>query len=57
MRESARVAAEFDSNESDELVEPTLELSERHALRRIKVFYDFGYLEAEYRQLQLERVV
>lgn len=59
MRESARVAAEFDSNESDELVEPTLELSERHALRRVKGFstelQDIS--EAEYRQLQLERVV
>ena len=59
MRESARVAAEFDSNESQELVEPTLELSERHALRRVKGFstelQDIS--EAEYRQLQLERVV
>lgn len=57
MRESARVAAEYDS--SDELVDPTLELSERHALRRVKGFstelQDIS--EAEYRQLQLERVV
>ena len=57
MRESARVAAQFDS--SDELVDPTLELSERHALRRVKGFstelQDIS--EAEYRQLQLERVV
>lgn len=59
MRESARVAAEFDANESDELVDPTLELSERHALRRVKGFstqlQDIS--EAEYRELQLERVV
>ncbi|MTB09037.1 MAG: GTPase HflX, partial [Actinobacteria bacterium] len=59
MRESARVAAEYDSSESDELVDPTLELSERHALRRVKGFstelQDIS--EAEYRQLQLERVV
>jgi len=57
MRESARVAAEYDS--SDELIDPTLELSERHALRRVKGFstelQDIS--EAEYRQLQLERVV
>jgi len=59
MRESARVAAEFDANESNELVDPTLELSERHALRRVKGFstqlQDIS--EAEYRELQLERVV
>lgn len=59
MRESARVAAEFDASESDELVDPTLELSERNALRRVKGFstqlQDIS--EAEYRELQLERVV
>ena len=59
MRESARVAAEYDASQSDELVEPTLELVERHALRRVKGFstqlQDIS--EAEYRQLQLERVV
>jgi len=59
MRESARVAADYDSSEMDELVDPTLELSERHALRRVKGFstelQDIS--EAEYRQLQLERVV
>jgi GTP-binding protein HflX len=59
MRESARIAAEYDSSESDELVDPTLELSERHALRRVRGFstelQDIS--EAEYRQLQLERVV
>ena len=59
MRESARVAAEFDASESDELVDPTLELSERHALRRVKGFstqlQDIS--EAENRELQLERVV
>lgn len=59
MRESARIAAEYDSSESDELVDPTLELSERHALRRVRGFstqlQDIS--EVEYRQLQLERVV
>lgn len=59
MRESARVAAEYDARESDELVDPTLELSERHALRRVKGFstqlQDIS--EAENRELQLERVV
>ncbi len=59
MQESARIAAEFDARESDELVDPTLELSERHALRRVKGFstqlQDIS--EAEYRELQLERVV
>ena len=59
MQESARVAAEFDARQSDELVDPTLELSERHALRRVKGFstqlQDIS--EAEYRELQLERVV
>ena len=59
MRESARVAADYDSSEMEELVDPTLELSERHALRRVKGFstelQDIS--EAEYRQLQLERVV
>jgi GTP-binding protein HflX len=59
MRESARVAAEYDASESDELVDPTLELSERNALRRVKGFstqlQDIS--EAEYRELQLERVV
>ena len=59
MRESARIAAEFDASETGELVDPTLELSERHALRRVKGFstqlQDIS--EAEYRELQLERVV
>ncbi|CAB4926250.1 unannotated protein [freshwater metagenome] len=59
MRDSARIAAEYDLSQSDELVDPTLELSERHALRRVKGFstelQDIS--EAEYRQLQLERVV
>lgn len=59
MRESARITAEYDASESDELVDPTLELSERNALRRVKGFstqlQDIS--EAEYRELQLERVV
>ncbi|CAB4338245.1 unannotated protein [freshwater metagenome] len=56
LRESARVAADFDSGEEDE-IQP--ELAERHALRRVQGFstelQDIS--EAEYRQLQLERVV
>ena len=59
LRESARVAAEYDASEEDEQSDQSLELSERHALRRVKGFstelQDIS--EAEYRQLQLERVV
>ena len=59
LRESARVAAEYDASGEDEHSEQSLELSERHALRRVKGFstelQDIS--EAEYRQLQLERVV
>jgi len=59
LRESARVAAEYDASEEDEHDDQSLELSERHALRRVKGFstelQDIS--EAEYRQLQLERVV
>lgn len=55
LRESARVASEFDAGEEE--VQP--ELAERHALRRVHGFstelQDIS--EAEYRQLQLERVV
>ncbi len=55
LRESAKVAAEFDSGEE----ESQPELLERNALRRIKSFstelQDIS--SAEYRQLQLERVV
>ena len=57
--ESARVAAEFDAAEADETIDQSQELSERNALRRVKGFstelQDIS--EAEYRQLQLERVV
>ena len=59
LRESARVAAEYDANEEDEHSDESQELEERHALRRVKGFstelQDIS--EAEYRQLQLERVV
>jgi len=59
LRESARVTAEYDASEEDEDSDQSLELSERHALRRVKGFstelQDIS--EAEYRQLQLERVV
>ena len=55
LRESARVAADYDSGEEDS--QP--ELLERHSLRRVQGFstelQDIS--EAEYRQLQLERVV
>jgi len=59
LRESARVAAEYDACEEDEHSDQSEELAERHALRRVKGFstelQDIS--EAEYRQLQLERVV
>jgi len=59
LRESARVAAEYDASEEDEHRDQSQELEERHALRRVKGFstelQDIS--EAEYRQLQLERVV
>ena len=59
LRESARVAAEYDASEEDEHSDQSQELEERHALRRVKGFstelQDIS--EAEYRQLQLERVV
>ena len=59
LRESARVAADFDADESEYNPEPQQELSDRHALRRVKGFstelQDIS--DAEYRQLQLERVV
>jgi GTP-binding protein HflX len=55
LRESARVAADFDAGEEE--VQP--ELAERNALRRVQGFstelQDIS--EAEYRQLQLEKVV
>ena len=59
LRESARVAADFDADESEFDLDPQQELSDRHALRRVKGFstelQDIS--DAEYRQLQLERVV
>ena len=59
LRESARVAAEYDASEEDDHSDQSQELEERHALRRVKGFstelQDIS--EAEYRQLQLERVV
>jgi GTP-binding protein HflX len=55
LRESARVAAEFDAGDE----EIQLEVAERHALRRVQGFstelQDIS--DAEYRQLRLERVV
>jgi GTP-binding protein HflX len=59
LRESARAAADFDADEADYEVSSQQDLSDRHALRRVKGFstelQDIS--EAEYRQLQLERVV
>ena len=59
LQESARVAAEFDASEEGKNIDQSQELSERHALRRVQGFstelQDIS--EAEYRQLQLERVV
>jgi GTPase len=59
LQESARVAAEFDASEEDKNIDQSQELSERHALRRVQGFstelQDIS--EAEYRQLQLERVL
>ncbi|NBU58087.1 MAG: GTPase HflX, partial [Actinobacteria bacterium] len=59
LKESARAAADFDADESDFEENAQQELSDRNALRRVKGFstelQDIS--EAEYRQLQLERVV
>ena len=59
LQESARVTAEYDASEEDKNIDQSQELSERHALRRVQGFstelQDIS--EAEYRQLQLERVV
>jgi GTP-binding protein HflX len=60
LAESARVAAEFDAADSDDYAESIQpDLVERNALRRVKGFstqmQDIS--EAEYRELQLERVV
>ena len=59
LRESARAAVDFDADESSYQEGAQLELVDRHALKRVKSFstelQDIS--EAEYRQLQLERVV
>ena len=59
LRESARAAADFDADESGYQEDAQPELVDRHALKRVKSFstelQDIS--EAEYRQLQLERVV
>ena len=59
LRESARAASDFDSDEADHAENDQQELSDRNALRRVKSFstelQDIS--DAEYRQLQLERVV
>jgi len=57
LRESASVAADFDRAEDEVAQQP--DLADRHALRRVQGFstqlQDIS--EAEYRELQLERVV
>jgi GTP-binding protein HflX len=59
MRESVRAAADYDSADQEMDYGAEQELSERQALRRVKGFstqlQDIS--EAEYRELQLERVV
>ena len=59
LRESGRAAAYFDANENSYQEDSQQELVDRHALRRVKGFstelQDIS--DAEYRQLQLERVV
>ncbi len=59
LRESARAAADFDADEDSYQENEQQELVDRHALKRVKSFstelQDIS--EAEYRQLQLERVV
>jgi len=59
LRESARAAADFDADENSYREDSQQELVDRHALRRVKGFstelQDIS--DAEYRQLQLERVV
>jgi GTPase len=59
LRESARAAADYDSADQEMDYGAEQELSERQALRRVKGFstqlQDIS--EAEYRELQLERVV
>lgn len=59
LRESAKVAADFDSKESDYDLSSQPELADRHALRRVKGFSTElkDISSAEYRQLQLERVI
>lgn len=59
LRESASVAADYDADESEVELSSQPDLADRHALRRVKGFstelQDIS--EAEYRQLQLERVI
>ena len=59
LRESAQAAADFDSDEASYEISSQQDLADRQALRRVKGFstelQDIS--EAEYRQLQLERVV
>lgn len=59
LQESARVAAEYDADQEPENLDVSDQLSERAGLRRVKGFSTelTDISEAEYRQLQLERVV
>ncbi|MBP6083915.1 MAG: hypothetical protein KA459_00490, partial [Candidatus Planktophila sp.] len=59
LRESARVTADYDADEQDLESSSQSEISDRAALRRVKGFstqlQDIS--DAEYRELQLERVI
>ena len=59
LRESARVAADYDADENSYQEDSQQDLVDRHALRRVKGFSTElqDVSDAEYRQLQLERVV
>lgn len=59
LRESARITADYDADQDDLEASSQSELSDRAALRRVKGFstqlQDIS--DAEYRELQLERVI
>ena len=59
LRESARITADYDADEQDLETSSQSEISDRAALRRVKGFstqlQDIS--DAEYRELQLERVI
>ena len=59
LRESARITADYDADQDDLEATSQSEIADRAALRRVKGFstelQDIS--DAEYRQLQLERVI